>query len=251
MNRKNSLLFGQGIFTIVVIVALGLIIVNEKGGDLFKTKASNKIDSYFETNFNDLSNTLTKEEIKYEDSIFEKKIISKKNKNLYFTIKYAKRELSDTFKKDYEEGNTLLTYLNTKLAKDIYKLTKTECKIHNITTLDKFSDKVRDRIIKEENLLNLKYYYIEKEFSIDNWNEKEITNTITTFITSMKEKEITPKYYEITITNAKEITTSIQLSNITEEFLESKEKDQIIKDILEKKESELLKNSKITVQYKN
>ena len=44
MNSKNSLIIGRGIFLIIIVVSLGLIIMNEKGGALFQQKASQKIE---------------------------------------------------------------------------------------------------------------------------------------------------------------------------------------------------------------
>ena len=250
MNSKNSLLIGRGIFTIILIVAFGLVIMNEKKGDLLKTKVSSKLNSYIETNYNDF-NSFVKEEITYQNDIFTQKIISKKNKKLYFLIKYKNKEITDTYKKDYEEGNTLLTTLNNELSKEVQKQTKEECQVKNITTLDKYSEKIQERIIKEEELLSLKYYYISKELEITNWNAQEITKQIERFMNTIKEKEITPKYYEITITNKEDITTSIVISNITEEFLTSNNKEQIIKDILDNKNTNLVKESKITFQNNN
>ena len=250
MNSKNSLLIGRGIFTIILIVAFGLVIMNEKKGDLLKTKVSSKLNSYIETNYNDF-NSFVKKEITYQNDIFTQKITSKKNKKLYFLIKYKNKEITDTYKKDYEEGNTLLTTLNNELSKEVQKQTKEECQVKNITTLDKYSEKIQERIIKEEELLSLKYYYISKELEISNWNAQEITKQIENFMNNIKEKEITPKYYEITITNKEDITTSIVISNITEEFLTNNNKEQIIKDILDNKNTNLVKESKITFQNNN
>lgn len=251
MNSKNSLLLGRGIFTIVLIVSLGLIVMNEKGGDLFKSKISEKLDSYLESNYSNIKDSIQKEEINISNNEFEEKITSKKNKNLYFIIKYKQKEITDSYKKDYEEGQTLLNYLNQKLEKDIYNLTKINCKVNSVTTLNNYSEKVQERILKEDNLLQLKYYYIEKEFMIDNWDEKTITKEIEIFLENMTAKEITPKYYEIIITNSQEITTSIKIFNITENFLELDNKEKIIKDILDNKNSNNLKENKITYQYIN
>lgn len=251
MNSKSSLIIGRGIFTILVIVALGLIIVNEKGGELFKTKADEKIMSYLQSNYNDLIKSTNQEETTYKDSIFTKKVISKSNKNLYFYIKYHNKEITDTFKTDYEEGTTLLDYLNTKLEKEIKKETNIDCNVYSLNKLNKYSEKVQERIIKEDNLLQLRYFYISKEIQISNWNKEDITKEITSFIKAINDKGITPKYYEIIITNEEDITTSIKITNITENFLEINNKEQIIEDILNNKDTKLLKENKITFEYEN
>ena len=251
MNSKNGLLIGRGIFMIFVIVSLGLIIVNENGGALFTEKANKKIDEYIETNYQSIINKFNKEETKYESTIYTSKIVSKKNKNHYFYIKYNNKKITDTYKKDYEEGKTILNYLNKKLEKEIKKKTKIECKIQSVITLDKYSEKVQERIIEEDNLLELKYYYIEKELTIPNWNKKDISLEIEKLIKTMKDNNITPKYYVITITDAKDITKSIEISNITEDYIGNKNKEDIINDILENKETKLLKENEITFKYNN
>ena len=62
---------------------------------------------------------------------------------------------------------------------------------------------------------------------------------------------ITPKNYTLTITNQKEITNSIEIANITTEFINNPHKEEIIRDIINDKKSLLLKESKITYKYKN
>ncbi len=251
MKTKNSLLIGRGIFLIIIIVAFGLIIVNEKGTVLLKNKVEKQLNTYLEDNYQEILSNTKKEETIIKNNLYSKKIVSNKNKNLYFLIKYQNKKISDTYKKDYVEGKTLFTYLNKKLEKDIKNKTKIDCKVDTVTTLDKYSDKVQERIIKEDNLLELKYYYIQKELLIDNWNNKEITKEITKLIEEMKNSNITPKYYEITITNKDDITTSIKISNINEEFIENTKKEQIIQDIINNKETDLLKENKITYKYEN
>ena len=251
MKSKNSLILGRGIFTIFVVVAFGLIIINEKGGDLFKSKVSEKFDQYLETNFNELKENLSIGDTQYQNNEFKRKITSKNNKNLYFYLHYNNKEITDTYQKDYKEGKTLLSYLNKKLTKEIKKVTKQECDVKAITKLNKYSEKVQERILKEENLLQLKYYYINKEIIIKDWNKETITKEITSFIQTMKENNITPKYYVITIINEQDITTTIEISNLTENLLEANNQEELISDILEDKNSKALQEAKITYQYKN
>ena len=67
----------------------------------------------------------------------------------------------------------------------------------------------------------------------------------------MNEKNITPKYYDFTITNADDITTSIIIHNIPSTFNELENKKQIIEDILNNKETDVIKENKITFEYQN
>ena len=246
MNSKNSLLIGRGIFVIIVVVAFGLIIMNEKGGDLFKAKVEKRFETYLNDNYEDILNTTKKGKINYKNNVFTQKIISNKNKNLYFILEYKNKKYSDTYQKDYVEGLSLLSYLNKNIEKEIKSKTKIECEVEATTTLDKDSKAVQEALLKEENILELRYYYIKKELLISDWKKESITNEIVNIINKLKEKNITPKYYEITITNESDITESITISNINESFLERDDKEEIINDILNDKETERLKESKIT-----
>lgn len=246
MNSKNSLLIGRGIFIIFVIVSFGLIIMNEKGGDLFKTKVEKRFETYLNDNYESLIGTTNKEEINFKNNTFTQKIVSKKNKNWYFILKYKNKEYSDTYQKDYVEGSSLLNHLNKKVAEEIKKKTNIECEVKEVTTLDKYTDKVQEALLKEESLLKLRYYYVKRDLLIESWNKETITNEIVQTILDLKNKDITPKYYEINITNNNDITESITISNINESFLERKDKEEIINDILNGKETEKVKESKIT-----
>ncbi len=249
MNSKNSLIIGRGIFLIIVVVSLGLIIMNEKGGALFQQKASQKIEEYIEENFKELP--IEKGETVFKDNGFITTIKSKKNSHHTFQIQYKNRKITDTFQEDFKEGKTLFQHINKSLEKEIKKRTKIDVKIKEINTLDKYSEKVQERIIKEENLLELKYYYLQKELTIKEWNPDEVTNSIEEIIQVMNEKNITPKYYDFTITNADDITTSIIIHNIPSTFNELEDKKQIIEDILNNKETDVIKENKITFEYQN
>ena len=50
MNKK-TLVYARGLFLLIIIVSLGLIIVNEKKGELLSHKIDKKFNSYIETNF--------------------------------------------------------------------------------------------------------------------------------------------------------------------------------------------------------
>lgn len=160
--NKNSLIIGRAIFTLFIIIAFGLIIVNEKGGKIFLPKATNKINTYIDENYNQIKEEIAIENIDYKNRTFTAKIISKQNKNLFFYITYKNKKIQDTYQKDYIEGKSILTYLNKKIEKEINDKTNIEYKVHEISTLDKYTDNVKEQIIKEENLLSLRYYYLEK-----------------------------------------------------------------------------------------
>ena len=248
--NKNSLILGRALFLLIVIISFGIIIINEKGGKIFIPKVSNNINSYIDKKYTKIKDKLNIESIKYNNKVFTTKITSKENKHLFFYVTYKNKKISDTYKKDYQEGRTLLNHINKENEKTIYNKTNQKCKVFAISTLDKYTEKVRKELINEKNLYSLKYYYIEKELQINNWTPQDISNEITSYINLNIGNNIHPKYYKIIVTNNKDITNSIELSNITENFV-SNDNEKIINDIINKNVSNELKNSKIKYRFLN
>ena len=242
MNKQKKLLLERSIFILIVFVALGVIVITEKFGNIMIPKASKKINTYVEEKYKDLN--LKTNDVTFKNTTYTMKVESKENKNHYFYINYYNRKITDTYKKDYVEGKNLLNYLKKKLKKEINNKTNTNCDIEITSTLDKYTELVQEKIIKEDNLLELKFYIIKKELVIDKWDEETITNKINNFLE--KFENITPKSYTITITNKEDITESIEIKNITNEVTK-----EIISDIINNKKSDLLKENKITYKYLN
>lgn len=247
---KNSLIYGRAIFTLIIIISFGLIIVNEKGGKIFLPKATNKINTYINENYSQIKEDISIENIDYKNRIFTTKVTSKQNKHLFFNITYENKSIKDTYKKDYIEGNSLLTYLNKKNEEEILKRTNSNYKSYAITTLDKYTKNVKDEIINEKNLLSLKYYYLEKEITTD-FKAETIVNEISKDIELNNIKNITPKYYKYIIISKEDTTNVIEITNITEEFLNNNNKEQMIEDIINKNDSQNLRDSKIKYKYLN
>lgn len=242
MNKQKKLSLERGIFVFIVFVLLGVIVVTEKFGNVMIPKATEKINTYITDNYKDLN--LKTNDVTFKNTTYTMKVESKENKNHYFYINYYNKKITDTYKKDYVEGKNLLTYLKKKLKKELNSKTNTNCDIEITSTLDKYTELVQEKIIKEDNLLELKFYIIKKELVIDNWNEEDITNRINTFLD--KFTNITPKSYTITITNKNDLTESIEIKNIT-----NKVSKEIIHDIINDEKSNLLKENKITYKYLN
>lgn len=242
MNKQKKLTLQRGIFVFIVFIALGVIVVTEKFGNIMIPKVTKKLNTYIEENYKDLN--LNTNEVTYKNTTYTMKVESKENKHHYFYINYYNKKITDTYKKDYIEGKNLLNYIKKKLKKDINTKTNINCDVEITSTLDKYTNIVREKIIKEDNLLELKFYIIKKELIIDKWDEETITNKINNFLSNFT--DITPKSYTITVTNKDDITESIEIKNITKEV--SKE---IINDIIKDEKSDLLKENKITYKYLN
>ena len=242
MNKQKKLVLERSIFIVIVFVCLGIIVITEKFGNIMIPKATKKINTYIEDKYKDLN--LKTNEVTFKNTTYTMKVESKENKNHYFYINYYNRKITDTYKKDYVEGKNLLTHIKKVLKKEISNKTNTNCDIEITSTLDEYTDIVKERIIKEDNLLELKFFIIKKELIIDKWDEETITNKINNFLD--KFDNITPKSYTIIITNEEDITESIEIKNIT-----NKVNKEIISDIINNKKSDLLKENKITYKYLN
>ncbi len=250
--NKNQLIYGRAIFILIITVLFGLIIINEKGDKIFLPKATNNIKNYISENYTEIKDTIEIKNIKYKNMTFTAKIVSKENKNLYFYITYKKRQIKDTYKKDFLEGNSLLNYLNNKIENEIYKKTNIKYnKVNAISTLDKYTNNVQKEIINENNLLTLKYYYLEKEIIIDNWEKETITNEIIKYIKINEENQINPKYYIFTIIDKNDKTKVLEISNINNTFITNNNKKQIIEDILNDNNSNLINDNNIKYEYLN
>lgn len=242
MNKQKKLLLERGIFILIVFVLLGVIVITEKFGSIMIPQATKKIETYIENKYKELN--LKENKVIFKNTTYTMKVESKENKNHYFYINYYNRKITDTYKKDYLEGKNLLTHIKKKLKKEINNKTNTNCDIEITSTLDKYTNLVKEKIIKEDNLLELKFFIIKKELIIDKWDEEIIANKINNFLD--KFTGITPKSYTITITNQEDITESIEIKNIT-----NKVSKEIISDIINNKKSDLLKENKITYKYLN
>lgn len=250
MKKQKQLLFARSIFLFIIVVAFGIILFSEKAGGILIPKAKEKINNYIDTKYKNEKDNFKLGKIKYKNTTYTMKISNKENKNHYFYINYYHKKIKDTYKKDYLEGKTLLNSIKKNLKKEIEKETSTSCEIIILNTLDKYTSPVQNRIIKEDNLKELKFYNLKKEVLIKNWNSKEITEKINKTISMYKENNITPKYYIITITNKDDITESIEIK-LTEDFINISSKEKIINDIINDNNSKILKENKITYKYLN
>lgn len=251
MENYKKLNIARGIFTFIIFVIFGIIICTEKGGDYLIPKVNKKLNEYLTTNYSNIINDVSKEETTYKDRKFTMKIYDKKNKNHYFYITYDNGKITDTYKEDYQEGKSLLKEITSNLEQDIYKKTKVNVKVNILSSLDKYTSKVQQLILKENDLSKIKIYTISLNIDLKPWNKTNaaivITNTLNKFI----EKEINPKSYTITINNLDDITETIEIYNITNEFVNNEDKEQILSDIIKNKQSDLLDENNITFKHLN
>lgn len=221
--------------------------MNEKGAEVFTPKVKEKIEEYLKTNYTDIKDTIKISEINYKNNKYNAKITSN---NKYFYVTYYKGKITDTYKEDYILGKNLLKDKEKELEKLIKEKTNLDSNVKFIKTINEYSDKVQDKIIKE-NILNLKIYYIEKELVINNFTSKEIVSKINKYINTLFSNNITPKYYVIRILDRNNIVNEIEITNINETFINNINNELIIEDILKDNNSQLLKENNISYKYLN
>ena len=250
MKQQQKLTFSMGLFFLIVFVIFGTIILNEKKELLFMSKIEDKLNTYLEVNYNELKNTTTTS-ISFKNKAYVMTVKSNQNENLYFTINYKDKNITDTYEEDYIKGKTYLKYLEKEISNNIKQILNKEYKIKILTPLDSMTSKVKEKVIKEENLTSLKIYTLETELVIENWNQYYITTKLTNLINNIESNQITPKNYTITIINKNIIYESIKINNLTKKIIENNLLKQTINDILNNVNSELLKQENITFKHFN
>ena len=249
MKKQKKLLFARNIFFFFIIIIFTIIIMSEKKDTILIPKATKKIASYIEDKYNNDDFKLG--DVSYKNNKYTMKVSSKENNKRYFFIYYTKTGITDSYQNDYIEGKSFLSNLKKDLEKSIKSIVNTKVTVEIPTTLDQYTDAVRERILNEDNLLELKIYIIKEELFIKEWDPVEIEKQIEQCITKYTNSNITPKSFTIIINNDNEITESIEINNLTTDFINNPSKIEIINDILNDNNSILLKTNKITYVYKN
>lgn len=251
MKEQKKLTLGMAIFTFIIFVSFGVIILNEKSAPYFAPKIEKKILEYLKTEYKEEYNDFDVGTTIYSKTKYNLKVTSKKNKNLYFKIFYNNKKITDTYKEDYKQGKTLLNSITEKIEKQLKNKYNQEFNIIMSKSLDEYSKQIQDNIILKNDLKSLKIYTLETTIS-SKWNTTDIGTKIIKLNTNLKSEDITPKNYNITIINPKNPIKSIKISNLTPETIEdSTLLSSIISDIIKNENSELLKQNNITYKYFN
>lgn len=248
MKEQHKLTLQMALFFLVVFVTFGTIILKEKQNVIFLPKIENSLNNYLTTNYSSLN--LKTSEVKTKDNKFTMKVMDKTNNNLYFYITYQDKNITDTYQKDYEEGKSFLTYLNKQIEEKIKTKTNLDFKVTINNTYNNFSSKVKETLLKEENLETLKIYTLEKEL-LTTWDLQTITTTITDIMTTLEKENITPKNYTFIITDKTDITKSVKITNLTIKNIENNKLSIIINDIMNNNKSNILLENNISYEYLN
>lgn len=251
MNTKNKLSLGMGLLFFITIILFGLIIINEKSNLILMPKINEKINSYIKVKYKDIYKDIKINDIKYDrlTSSYSVKINSKTNKNLYFYVNYKNKKITNTYKKDYIEGKTLLTYLENNLEKNISKSkTYTDVNIKFTRKLNKYSTLVQENIINN-NMTDLSIYSVNCNTLVNTLTLDNISNSIIGFYNYIKKNNLNPKNYSLIITDKNDITNAIKINNLDEKLI-SNNLNEIISGIINKDKS-IIEKYNITYKYMN
>lgn len=248
MKEQHKLTIQMAFFFLIIFVIFGTIILKEKQDILFLPKIETKLNEYLTTNYSSLN--LKTSKIKSKNNKFTMKVMNPTNNNLYFYITYHNKKITDTYEKDYQEGNTLINYLNKEIEKIIKEKTNDSYKVKINNTYDNFSSKIKETLLKEEKLESLKIYTLEKELTTS-WDSQTITKTISTIMTTLETENITPKNYTFIINDKNDITKSVKITNLTTKSIENNNLSIIINDIINDNKTSILSENNITYEYLN
>ena len=233
MKEQKKLTLGMAIFTFIIFVSFGVIILNEKSAPYFAPKIEKKLIDYLKTEYKD----------EYNDFDI--------GTTIYFNIFYDNKKITDTYEKDYKQGKTLLNSITKKIEDELKNKYNQDFNIIMSKSLDEYSKQIQENLILKNDLKSLKIYTLETTIT-SKWNTNDIGSKIIKLNNNLKEENLTPKSYNITIINSKDATKSVKISNLTTEIIEdSTLLSSIISDIIKNENSELLKQNNITYKYFN
>lgn len=247
MRQDKKLMLEMTILFLITFIIFGTIVTTEKLAPFFTDRIKEKFEAYLKEEYKKENNNLKIGKISYKNQIYKAKVTNKENKNLYFTIYYQNKKITDTYTKDYKQGKTLITSLEKELEKEIKNNLNKKVTITFPLTLDKYSKTLQQKLIKNDNIRSSNLYNISFDIKAKLIPE-EITNKMIKIDTKLKKLNMIPNEYSITINN-KEDNTKLKINNLTQSTLEINSLYQIISDIINNNDSDIIKINNITYQY--
>ena len=102
MKEQRKLTIGMTIFTFIVFISFGVILLNEKSAPYFAPRIEKKLINYINQKYKNELDNFNIGKTKYTKTKYELKVESKENKNLYFIVTYYNKKITDTYKSDYK-----------------------------------------------------------------------------------------------------------------------------------------------------
>lgn len=249
MQEQKKLTIQMTIFILIIIISFSFIILNEKSLPYITNKVDTKFKNYLNKNYETALSDFKITKSVYKDDLYQAKVLYKENENLYFTLTYQDKKITDTYKEDYLEGKSFLNTLTKNLEEELKKKYKYTFKINNLNTLDSYNEQIRTFILKNNTFANLKIYTLEISFPTT-WENSELINKISSLHNSLKEDDITPKNYTFIIIDKSDITNYLEIKNLTAKVIEDNTTlEAVVSAIIKKENTEILKSNNISYQY--
>lgn len=253
MNEKDRLSLGMGIVFLIAFVGFGYIVIREKVNNSFLPKADKNIKNYINKKYSDEKDSLKIGTTHYEVECgcYKNKVTNKDNDNLYFTVVYKKKKVTDTYNKDYKTGTTLIKSIENKITNELRKVNKDSdgktdktLKATISKKLSEFNPSIQEEIIKAKNPKNLSIYNIEKELIIKSWTFSSVIKEIITFNSTLKEQGFTPNTYTFYVTNPNNPGESFKINNLNVSYINENTLNEIVPAI-KQNNKEILKKYNI------
>lgn len=237
MNKLRIQMFSLYIIVIFLIISILLL---EYSNPLTIKRIDNRLTDFYNRHYN-LKDTKLNETIYIKNKrllkkgTYIKRITNIYNKDLYFEIKYKKHYITSNYNYSYKKGKIFLSNYLDKISKT------TKNKLTLSKTLDELT-RYRTDLLKGNNIKSIPFYNMELLIKDVDYNpisiKKEIIKKIDT--------SYNPNKYIIKI---KKASIDLTIYNISYDIIKNDNFINILYDIMEKKESNLLKENNITYKY--
>lgn len=237
MNKLRIQMFSLYIIVIFLIISILLL---EYSNPLTIKRIDNKLTDFYNRHYNlkdvKLNKTIyIKNKRLLKKGTYIKRITNIYNKDLYFEIKYKRHYITSNYNYSYKKGEIFLSNYLDKISKT------TKNKLTLSKTLDELTQ-YRTNLLKGNNIKSIPFYDMELLIKDVDYNPISIKKEIIKKI----DLSYNPNKYIIKIEKA---SINLTIYNISYDIIKNDNFINILYDIMEKKESNLLKENNITYKY--
>lgn len=237
MNKLRIQMFSLYIIVIFLIISILLL---EYSNPLTIKRIDNKLTDFYNRHYNlkdvKLNKTIyIKNKRLLKKGTYIKRITNIYNKDLYFEIKYKRHYITSNYNYSYKKGEIFLSNYLDKISKT------TKNKLTLSKTLDELTQ-YRTNLLKGNNIKSIPFYDMELLIKDVDYNPISIKKEIIKKI----DLSYNPNKYIIKIEKA---SIDLTIYNISYDTIKNDNFINILYDIMEKKESNLLKENNITYKY--
>ena len=118
MKQAHKLMIGQAIFTFIIILLFGFIIIHEQGNIFLRGNIKKQIEDYAQENF--ANHDLQASDLAYhfDNNSYSITYTDQTYPELSFQVSYKKKKIIDTYQQDYIEGKSVLEKRQKQLQEE-------------------------------------------------------------------------------------------------------------------------------------